>query len=73
MSGVRINAPTGWSGVLPAPAGAPPGGARERRIRFRWLVPTKIEGVRVKAERLVARGRPAEGRPGLFTLRCPAE
>ncbi|SFD17119.1 hypothetical protein [Streptomyces aidingensis] len=35
------------------------------------LVPAKIEGVRVKAKRLVARGWLAEEKPGLFTLRCP--
>ncbi|MCX4825971.1 hypothetical protein OG883_40525 [Streptomyces sp. NBC_01142] len=36
------------------------------------LVPAKVEGVRVKAKRLVARGWLAEDRPGLFLLRCPA-
>lgn len=36
------------------------------------LVPAKVEGVRMKAKRLVARGRLAEERPGLFTRRCPA-
>ncbi len=36
------------------------------------LVPAKVEGVRVKAKRLVARGWLAEDRPGLFILRCPA-
>ncbi|WP_146252213.1 hypothetical protein [Streptomyces carminius] len=35
------------------------------------LVPAKIEGVRVRAKRLVARGWLAEQRPGLFTLRHP--
>ncbi|MBN3933294.1 hypothetical protein IQ279_27490 [Streptomyces verrucosisporus] len=36
------------------------------------LVPAKVEGVRVRAKRLVARGWLAEERPGLFTLRHPA-
>ncbi|MEW2491925.1 hypothetical protein [Streptomyces sp. NPDC048411] len=33
------------------------------------LVSAKVEGVRVKAKRLVARGWLAEDRPGLFTPR----
>ncbi|MFF4961202.1 hypothetical protein [Streptomyces sp. NPDC001222] len=37
------------------------------------LVPAKVEGVRVKAKRLVERGWLAEHGPGLFTLRCPQE
>lgn len=37
------------------------------------LVPAKVEGVRVKAKRLVERGWLAEHRPGLFTLRCPQQ
>ncbi|MFF3469295.1 hypothetical protein ACWCQN_47820 [Streptomyces sp. NPDC001984] len=37
------------------------------------LVPAKVEGVRVKAKRLVERGWLAEHGPGLFTLRCPEE
>ncbi|WP_267905282.1 hypothetical protein [Streptomyces marianii] len=37
------------------------------------LVPAKVEGVRVKAKRLVARGWLAEGGPGLFIVRGRAE
>jgi hypothetical protein len=57
--------------------GAVPGreGLRAKDLAGRLgmeLVPAKVEGVRVKAKRLVARGWLAEDRPGLFTLRYPA-
>ncbi|WP_165990272.1 hypothetical protein [Streptomyces sp. YIM 98790] len=52
-----------------------PGGGAGKDLAARLgleLVPAKVEGVRVRAKRLVARGWLAEERPGLFTLRHPA-
>ncbi|AKH86450.1 hypothetical protein AA958_34200 [Streptomyces sp. CNQ-509] len=54
-------------------AGSVGQGLRARDLAARLgleLVPSKVEGVRVKAKRLVARGWLAEERPGLFVLRC---
>lgn len=59
-------------GVLEADSGGE--GLRAKDLAARLgleLVPSKVEGVRVKAKRLVARGWLVEDRPGLFTLRCP--
>jgi hypothetical protein len=54
--------------VLEADSGRAGLRAKDLAIRLGLeLVPAKVEGVRVKAKRLVARGWLAEDRPGLFT------
>ncbi|WP_323181420.1 hypothetical protein [Streptomyces sp. NBC_00154] len=61
-------------GVLEADSGRE--GLRAKDLAARLgleLVPAKVEGVRGKAKRLVARGWLVEDRPGLFALRCPGE
>ncbi|MGW7370130.1 hypothetical protein ACWGI8_43635 [Streptomyces sp. NPDC054841] len=62
-------------GCWPCWMGSRARGLRAKHLAARLgldLVPAKVEGVRVKAKRLVARGWLAEDRPGLFTRRCPA-